>query len=143
MTGLSQKELRAKACRILASMREATSDCLGSDFATTPRLDMLAQLYLAECERRTLHAWSLCLASHVPASTAHRKVGELERDGLVLCRRGASPEHGTERSRRQRDHRYVRVSLTQEGRAKIVRLLDRLVGIWGGDCQRDGTDMSA
>ena len=83
MTGMTDEELRAQACRILASMREAMSDCLGSDFASTPRLDMLAQLYLAECEHRTLHAWSLCLASQVPASTAHRKVGELERDGLV------------------------------------------------------------
>lgn len=143
MTGMTNEELRAQACRILASMREATSDCLGSDFASTPRLDMLAQLYLAECERRTLHAWSLCLASQVPASTAHRKIGELERDGLVLCRRGASPENGAERSRRQRDHRYVRVSLTQEGRAKIVRLLDRLVSIWGGARPGDGIDMSA
>ncbi|WP_278984334.1 MarR family transcriptional regulator [Sphingobium yanoikuyae] len=143
MTGMTDEELRAQACRILASMREAMSDCLGSDFASTPRLDMLAQLYLAECEHRTLHAWSLCLASQVPASTAHRKVGELERDGLVLCRRGASPENGAERSRRQRDHRYVRVSLTQEGRAKIVRLLDRLVSIWGGACLGDGIDRSA
>ncbi|MBT2243608.1 MarR family transcriptional regulator [Sphingobium sp. BHU LFT2] len=142
MTG-SDKELRAQACRILASMREATSDCLGSDFAFTPRLDMLTQLYLAECEHRALHAWSLCLTSQVPASTAHRKVGELERDGLVLCRRGASPENEAQRNRRQRDHRYVRVSLTQEGRAKIVRLLDRFVNIWGGDCPSDGADMSA
>ncbi len=143
MTGMTDEELRSQACRILASMREATSDCLGSDFASTPRLDMLAQLYLAECERRTLHAWSLCLASQVPASTAHRKIGELQRDGLVLCRRGANPENGAERSRRQRDHRYVRVSLTQEGRAKIVRLLDRLVSIWGGACPGDGIDRSA
>lgn len=142
MTGLTDGELRAQACRILASMREATRDCLGSDFASTPRLDMLALLYLAECEHRTLHAWSLCLASQVPASTAHRKIGELERHGLVLCRRGASPENGTERGGRQRDHRYVRVSLTQEGRAKIVRLLDRLISIWGGACPDDGTDMS-
>jgi DNA-binding MarR family transcriptional regulator len=143
MTGMTDEELRAQACRILASMREATSNCLGSDFASTPRLDMLAQLYLAECERRTLHAWSLCLASQVPASTAHRKIGELERDGLVFCRRGASPESGAERSRRRRDHRYVRVSLTREGRAKIVRLLDRLVSIWGGACPGDGIDRSA
>lgn len=143
MTGSTNGELRAQACRILASMREAISDCLGSDFVSTPRLDMLALLYLAECEHRTLHAWSLCLASQVPASTAHRKVGELERDGLVLCRRGASPESGAERSRRQRDHRYVRVSLTQDGRAKIVRLLDRFVNIWGGVCPGDGIDMSA
>ncbi|WP_210729801.1 hypothetical protein [Sphingobium sp. PAMC28499] len=69
MTGSTDGELRAQACRILASMREATSDCLGSDFVSTPRLDMLALLYLAECEHRTLHAWSLCLASQVPAST--------------------------------------------------------------------------
>jgi DNA-binding MarR family transcriptional regulator len=143
MTGMTDEELRAQACRILASMHEATSDCLGSDFASTPRLEMLTQLYLAECEHRTLHAWSLCLASQVPASTAHRKIRELERDGLVLCRRGASPENGTERSRRQRDHRYVRVSLTEEGRAKIVRLLDRLVSLWGGVCPGDGIDRSA
>lgn len=143
MTGVPDEALRAQACRTLAGMREATSACFGEAFASTPRLDMLAHLYLAEREHRTLHAWSLCLAAQVPASTAHRKIRELERQGLVACHRGAFAESRSDGSRRYRDHRYVRVSLTEEGRARTARLLDQLVEIWEKACPRDRTGSSA
>lgn len=136
--------MRAEACRILARMRAATGACFGGPFAATPRLDILTELYLAACEDRPLHAWSLCLALQVPPSTAHRKIGELERLGLVTCRRGAGGVNGGDNGRDRgsdaprRDNRYLRVSLTPEGHAKTRRLLDRLLQIWDGPGRADG-----
>ncbi len=144
--------MRAEACRILAGMRAATGACFGGPFAATPRLDILTELYLAACEDRPLHAWSLCLALQVPPSTAHRKIGELERLGLVTCRRGAGGVNGGDNGRDwsrdrardrgsnapRRDNRYLRVSLTPEGHARTRRLLDRLLQIWGGAGRADG-----
>ncbi|MET3472058.1 DNA-binding MarR family transcriptional regulator [Novosphingobium sp. 1529] len=140
--------MRAEACRILARMRAATGACFGGPFAATPRLDILTELYLAACEDRPLHAWSLCLALQVPPSTAHRKIGELERLGLVTSRRGAGAvsdgdsgrdwgrDSGSDAPRR--DNRYLRVSLTPEGHARTRRLLDLLLQIWGGAGQEGG-----
>ncbi|WP_240197948.1 MarR family transcriptional regulator [Novosphingobium sp. P6W] len=139
MTGMPNEDLRAQSCRALARMREATSECFDRHFALTPRLDMLAQLYLAEREHRPLYAWSLCIASQVPASTAHRKIGELERHGLVACSRGAHSDISNDRSKRHGDNRYVRVSLTPEGRKKIGRLLDHFACIWNSAGPRDAT----
>lgn len=138
MTGLPDEDPRVRACRALAGISEAIQDCFGEGFDATPRLDMLAQLFLAEREQRELHAWSLCLASRVPASTAHRKIGELERRGLVACHRGASAETDSGKSGQHRDHRYVRVSLTLEGRDTIAALLDQLAAIWSAPGAADG-----
>jgi hypothetical protein len=142
LSEMPSEAMRAEACRILARMRAATGACFGGPFAATPRLDILTELYLAACEDRPLHAWSLCLALQVPPSTAHRKIGELERLGLVTCRRGAGGGKGGDsgRDRAQdrggdaprRDNRYLRVSLTPEGHARTRRLLDLLLQIWGG-----------
>lgn len=139
LSGSPGPAMRAEACRILARMREATGACFGNGFATTLRLDMLAELYLAECEDRALHAWTLCLALQAAPSTAHRKIGELERCGLVSSRRGAASDSNGSATRR--DNRYRRVRLTPEGREKTCRLLDQLLQIWSGTGRQDPTGM--
>ena len=52
-----------------------------------PAWDMLLELYSAFLEQRRISVSSLCIASAVPATTALRHIGYLEKAGL-LTRRG-------------------------------------------------------
>jgi DNA-binding MarR family transcriptional regulator len=81
---------------------------------------MLLDLYMAHHEQREVYLWPLCMAANTPLSTAHRKIGEMERRGLVV------------RDMTARDRRRIGVRMTDEGLSKITSLLDRIDAICHG-----------
>lgn len=112
---------RVGLCRKILAMRQAVRSGLGVHAAPNPIWDMLLDLYIAEQEGRGVYLWSLCIAAHIPISTAHRKVAEMEKQGL-LVRKAAF-----------RDRRMIGVKMTLDGRTRIEALLDRLYEIWKMD----------
>lgn len=111
-------QARVDFCRKIFAMRKAIGTHLGDPFCPTPCLDMLLDLYVAEQEGRRVYLWSLCMAAHVPISSAHRKVSEMEKQELVT------------REKVRRDRRQIGVQLTPAGRDVVVQLLDAFVSIW-------------
>jgi DNA-binding MarR family transcriptional regulator len=80
---------------------------------------MLLDLYLAHLEGRKTYLWSLCMASHVPTTSAHRKITELTRKGLLA--RSADGEDG----------RRVSVTLTTQCTLYMDDLLDQIAIVLG------------
>jgi len=106
---------RADMCRRLIAERRLIGAQLGFDFCPSPTWDILLDLYLARCERRRTYVWSLCMAAHVPTTSAHRKIAELVRQGWLA--RGADSDDG----------RRISVALTDEALARLDALFDRMV----------------
>ncbi|PZR47880.1 MAG: MarR family transcriptional regulator [Stutzerimonas stutzeri] len=102
---------RIRTCRILIKARRRIVACLGTRLSTMPAWDMLLDLYIARHEGRAITIWSLCLTADVPASTAHRKIGEMIDAGvLVRAHRGGR----------------VSISLSPVYLARMDALLDEL-----------------
>jgi predicted transcriptional regulator len=116
--GDAEREARLDICRKLAEMRKAIALSFGANFSPAPCLDMLVDLYISEGEGRDVYLWSLCMAAGIPVSTAHRKVADLEREGLVT------------RDEPLGDRRRVGVSMTAKGRRVIDAMLDRFIAIF-------------
>ncbi|WP_157801166.1 MarR family winged helix-turn-helix transcriptional regulator [Sphingobium sp. LB126] len=89
-------------------------EALGFSVCANPIWDMLLDLYLARFELREVYLWPLCIASHCPLSTAHRKVLFMERCGLVV------------RSKIGRDRRRINVAMTDRGGELMDGILDRM-----------------
>ena len=87
------------------------------DAAFAPRLfadpawDMLLELTASRLEERRLSVSSVCVAAAVPASTALRWLGELERRGLVL------------RARDPADGRRVFAEISEAGAITVLATL--------------------
>ncbi|WP_140159612.1 MULTISPECIES: hypothetical protein [Sphingobium] len=82
---------------------------------------MLLDLYLAQYEKREVYLFSLYTAApDIPQSTAHRKIAEMEKRGLVT------------RDIPRPDGRRVAISMTAQGLAIVDRLLDRIIELWEG-----------
>jgi hypothetical protein len=105
---------RITMCRALIQIRKVVGDSLGFGLCPSPIWDMLLDLYLAHHERREVYLWPLCMAANTPLSTAHRKIGEMERHGLVV------------RDLSARDRRRIGIKMSEEGLSTISRLLDRI-----------------
>lgn len=105
---------RIVLCRMLIEIRRAVGDSLGFALCPNPVWDMLLDLYVAHHEQRDLYLWPLCIAANTPLSTAHRKITEMEKQGLLV------------RTLHDRDRRRVRVRLTTPSMATIAALLDRI-----------------
>ena len=82
-----------------------------------PAWDMLLDLYLADILSKRISVSSLCCASNVPATTALRWIGALDREGLI--KRTADP----------RDARRYYISLSEAG-------LERMDGYFGSLAQQ-------
>ncbi|WP_404478686.1 MarR family transcriptional regulator [Novosphingobium sp. BL-52-GroH] len=108
---------RLDMCRKLIAMRRAAHQLLGETFSPAPCLDMLADLYTAQSEGREVYIWALCMAAHTPFSTAHRKVGDLEKQGLVVRRSGDG------------DRRRIGIEMTAAGNTTLDALLDSFIVI--------------
>ncbi|WP_150295586.1 MarR family transcriptional regulator [Sphingobium estronivorans] len=117
MTQMMPINHRMAMCRRLIDMRNAVGDALGYDFCPSPIWDMLLDLYLARHEKRGVYLWSLYMAAHVSPSTAHRRVLEMEKQGLVM------------RELSDQDRRCIGIEMTEGGVDKVNSLLDRLIGI--------------
>jgi len=105
---------RIKICRLVVKSRKMLGDALGFDNCANPFLDMLLDLYLARYEQREVYLWPLCVASHCPQSTAHRKIVDMERQGLVV------------RSQGDQDKRRINIKMTGDGIELMDRLLDTM-----------------
>lgn len=105
---------RIEVCRLLISMRDIVGATLGFEVCPNPIWDMLLDLYLARFEHREVYLWPLCIASHCPLSTAHRKVLFMERRGLVV------------RSKIGRDRRRINVAMTDRGADVMDTILERM-----------------
>jgi hypothetical protein len=116
---------RIEMCRLLVAMRDVVGGSLGFDTCPNPIWDMLLDLYLARYEDREVYLWPLCIASHCPLSTAHRKVLLMERSGLVV------------RANKGRDRRRTHVTMTDEGAAIMDWLLDRMTDKVFDFCPRE------
>lgn len=115
---------RVEMCRLLVSMRGVVGEALGFTVCANPIWDMLLDLYLARVELREVYLWPLCIASHCPLSTAHRKVLFMERYGLVV------------RSKIGRDRRRINVAMTDKGAGLMDGILDRMTDRLFDKCPR-------
>lgn len=78
-----------------------------------PAWDILLELYAAELGQRRLSVSSLCIGAAVPATTALRWIGALEKKGLI------------ERSDDPLDARRIFVALSTEGIEKLERFFSQ------------------
>lgn len=75
---------RLWVCRLLIKERKRIGLHLGFELCPVPAWDMLLDLYIAHHEGRAVSIWSLCVASNIPTSTAHRKIGEMVDAGILV-----------------------------------------------------------
>lgn len=80
-----------------------------------PAWEMLLDLTHAKLAGKRISVSSLCIAAHVPATTALRRIGDLVANGLAT------------RLKDQNDGRRVFVELTDEGFARMSRYLDAVL----------------
>lgn len=114
MTWAPSPERRIAMCRALILIRKTVGDTLGFALCPNPIWDMLLDLYLAHHEARDVYVWPLCVAANVPFSTAYRKIGDLERRGLLL------------RVGSKRDRRRIGLRMTSQGLAVVSSMLDQI-----------------
>ncbi|GAA0309321.1 hypothetical protein GCM10009087_19210 [Sphingomonas oligophenolica] len=105
---------RHEVCRRLIAERRLVGIQLGFDLCPAPTWDMLLDLYLAHQEGRKIYLWSLCMASHVPTTSAHRKITELTRKGLLVRHADGA------------DGRRVSIELTEQCLSRLDGLLDSI-----------------
>jgi DNA-binding MarR family transcriptional regulator len=110
---LDDPQLLSSAAGEVYRMRRARDRVMPAGLMGEPAWDILLALYSEEPGDLTIS--SLCYGSGVPATTALRWIGVLEKEGLV------------ERSRHQRDGRISLVSLSAEGRAIVERSLKAML----------------
>jgi DNA-binding MarR family transcriptional regulator len=110
---LSDPQLLSSAAAEVYRMRRARDRVMPAGLMGEPAWDILLALYSEEPGDLTVS--SLCYGSGVPATTALRWIGVLDKAGLV------------ERSRHQRDGRIMLVSLSADGRAMIERSLKAML----------------
>lgn len=101
-------------CKALIQIRRAVGDSLGFSLCPSPIWDMLMDLYLAHHEQREVYLWPLCMAANIPLSTAHRKIGAMEKRGLLS------------RTNVQKDRRRIGIRLTDTGLQTVSSLLDQI-----------------
>jgi DNA-binding MarR family transcriptional regulator len=118
------QDLALKVARALLALHDSRAKTMGQGLFADPAWDMLLDLFVAEGEGRRICVSSLCLASRVPASTAHRWVQALARAGTI------------ERRGDPLDRRRIYVALSEAGsealrsellthHARLACLLDR------------------
>ncbi len=105
---------RLDICRRLMREERVFERIMGRRFQGNACRIMVLDLFLAEGEGRASHIWEVCNALSIPPSTAHRKLDEMIRAGLV-DRMGA-----------QADRRRTRVQLASTTSTMISQVLDRI-----------------
>lgn len=105
---------QAMVCRMLIRQREIVGEAFGRSLCCNPNWDMLLALYLARCEHKFIMLTALCASSHVPESTAYRRVTDLEQCGLIV--RNDDPT----------DRRRVEIRLSDDGVMLLGSVLSRI-----------------
>ncbi|MEX0922153.1 MAG: response regulator [Rhodovibrionaceae bacterium] len=111
----SGRPLSAEAVQRLIAWQRRRDRRLGESIFGDPAWSMLLELYGAELLGLPMPVSSLCIAAETPATTALRRIAELEAGGLVVRR----PD--------ERDRRRVFISLTADGREKLEACLENLL----------------
>lgn len=107
------RDRREYARRVLR-VRQQRNVILGADSFRDPAWDMLLDLYVQDANGAGTMISALCIASGVPQTTALRYIYRLEQLGLVQ-----TTDHPT-------DQRRTMVSLTDNARPRVERLLDMM-----------------
>lgn len=105
---------RIATCRTMIREVRVIERVFGKRLAGNPELTMLLDLYLAQHEGRETCLWEVCNATTIPASTAHRKLGQLVDQGLIV------------RTEPSKDHRRITIYLTPAAIGAMDELMDRL-----------------
>ena len=113
-TEMRPRDRREFARRVLR-VRQQRNAILGADSFRDPAWDMLLDLYVQDSASAGTMVSALCIASGVPQTTALRYIYRLEQLGLVQ-----TTGHPT-------DQRRTMVSLTDNARPRIERLLDMML----------------
>jgi DNA-binding MarR family transcriptional regulator len=111
---ISFEQGRAAQAARMYKERRLRDQFLPSAFFAEPAWDMLLDLYSAHYRRSDVSICSLCLASCVPTTTAHRWIDTMEDAKLF------------KRTCDQRDRRRVFIELTEVARLAMDRYFDRL-----------------
>lgn len=109
------RDRRDFARRVLR-VRQQRNVILGADSFRDPAWDMLLDLYVQDSGHAGTMISALCIASGVPQTTALRYIYRLAQLGLVRI-----TDHPT-------DQRRTMVSLSDDARPRIERLLDMMQG---------------
>jgi DNA-binding MarR family transcriptional regulator len=106
---------RLALCRELIQDGEIIDRNMVERFHINPNFAMLLAIYEGEAEGREMYMFEVAQAATAPSSSAHRKLCEMVRLGMLT------------RGRTKVDHRRVCIHLAPETRAQIDDLLDRLL----------------
>jgi DNA-binding MarR family transcriptional regulator len=107
---LSSREA-VEVIREILRYRRRRDRVFGGDLFGEPAWDILLELYMAELTYKNISVSSACLASAVPATTALRWIGTLEKKGLIMRRNDPM------------DRRRVWLCLTPHGSAAMQNYL--------------------
>lgn len=110
-----RSEMRRRVCQLLIAERELVGQIFGFAVCPAPTWDILLDLYSAQCDGTDIYLSSLCIAAHIPLSSAHRKVQELVDEGWLQRFSDAS------------DGRRVTVRLSGTIMERMTALLDTMV----------------
>ena len=99
--------LSRQRTRMLLDLYNARMKVFPAGLFADPAWEMLLDLTHARLAGKRVSVSSLCIAAHVPATTALRRIGDLVRSGLVT------------REKDENDGRRVFVELTEDGVARM------------------------
>lgn len=105
---------RAARARALINARRLRARHMPADLFAEPAWDMLLDLYAAHYEGRRVAVKSLCIAAHVPATTALRSIETMAKHGCLIRRRDTS------------DARRIFIALSDDTRTQLDRYFDAL-----------------
>jgi DNA-binding MarR family transcriptional regulator len=99
-------------------IRLKRNELFGAPLFRDPSFDMLLELFAVHQRGEEISVTSLCYASGVPATTALRHLGQLEKHGLIM------------RDGDERDQRRSHVWPTAKAIAGIEAIFDRWRAVW-------------
>lgn len=106
-----------EAARLIRAQRKLRHKYFKKSLFGEPAWGMMLELFISEHSGREVSTTSLCLASDVPATTAHRYVAILMDSGLII------------RQPHAKDQRQAVVHLSANGRKAITEYLAACIGL--------------
>ncbi|WP_325403926.1 winged helix DNA-binding protein [Parvibaculum sp.] len=107
--------------RMLLDLYNARMKFFPTGLFADPAWDMLLDLTHARLAGKRVSVSSLCIAAHVPATTALRRIGDLVASGLAV------------RIKDENDGRRVFVELTEDGFERMGRYLEAVLKSMSAD----------
>ena len=84
LTTSAGRRLSAVDVRAILKVRAARKEHFPAELFADPAWDLLLELYAVELGQQKVSVSNLCLTAGVPATTALRWIGNLERAGLIV-----------------------------------------------------------